>query len=58
MHGFYADRSQIRFDLIIDFNVKNRQQEYSQILEECRKAYPDHDVQITLDADVSDLHGD
>lgn len=54
MHGFYADRSQIRFDLIIDFNVKNRQQEYSQILEECRKAYPDHDVQITLDADVSD----
>lgn len=54
MHRFYADCSQIRFDLIIDFNVKNRQEEYSEILEECRKAYPDHDVQITLDADVSD----
>lgn len=54
MHGFYADYPQIRFDLIIDFNVKNRQEEYSEILEECRKAYPDHDVQITLDADVSD----
>ena len=54
MHGFYAGQSQIRFDLIIDFNTRNRQQEYSEILEACRKAYPSYDVQITLDADVSD----
>ncbi|WP_304422891.1 cation diffusion facilitator family transporter [Faecalibaculum rodentium] len=54
MHEFYADCPQIRFDLIIDINVKNCQKEYSEILEECRKAYPDYDVQITLDADVSD----
>lgn len=56
MHGFYADtaQKQLRFDLIIDFNVKNRREEYTQILEECRNAYPDYDVQITLDADTSD----
>lgn len=56
MHGFYADIEQklLRFDLIIDFNVKNRREEYEQILEECRNTYPDYDVQITLDADTTD----
>lgn len=56
MHGFYVreEPKQIRFDLIIDFNAKNRHEEYQEILEACRAAYPDYDVSITLDADLSD----
>lgn len=56
MHGFYADETekQIRFDLIIDYSVKNRKQEYEEILAEYRKEFPDYTVAITLDADVSE----
>ena len=56
MHGFYLDeeRKTITFDLIIDFDYDDRQGMYQHILEEVQGMYPDYNVHITLDADISD----
>jgi len=59
MHGFYydAESKDIRFDVILDFEAENRQAVYQKILKEVQNLYPDHHIQITLDADVSDRMG-
>ena len=56
MHGFYIDESTktISFDIIIDFNVKNREEVYQEIYDEVGKKYKDYHINITLDVDVSD----
>ena len=54
MHGFYAQDREIRFDIIIDYEVPDRLERYSAILREIRDKYPDYDVSITLDADAGD----
>ena len=56
MHGFYIDESTktISFDIIIDFNVKNREEVYQEIYDEVEKKYKDYHINITLDVDVSD----
>ena len=56
MHGFYIDEKEknISFDIIIDFKIKNREEVYSQIYDEVKEKYPDYNINITLDIDVSD----
>ena len=56
MHGFYLDeeRKTMTFDLILDFDQPDRRGMYEHILEEVRGMYPDYDVNITLDSDISD----
>ena len=56
MHGFYIDESTktISFDIIIDFNVKNREEVYQEIYDEVEKKYKDYHINITLDVDISD----
>lgn len=56
MHGFYVNEHnhEIRFDIIIGFDAPDRRGEYEQILDDCRRAFPDHQITITLDADISD----
>ncbi len=56
MHGFYVDteRKHISFDVIIDFNINDRDDLYNHIAEEIREACPDYTFQITLDRDLSD----
>ena len=56
MHGFYLDRTEktIKFDIIISFDAKNRHQIYKEILKEISEAYPEYDLQIQLDSDISD----
>lgn len=56
MHGFYVseDPKEIRFDIVIDFNAKNRKEEFQAIEKECKAAFPDYQVSITPDADLSD----
>ena len=41
-------------DVVLDFAQKNGQEVYRSIVKELQEAYPDYNVQITLDADVSD----
>ena len=56
MHGFYIDKKEknISFDIIIDFKVKNREEEYKKIYDEIKKIYKDYKINITLDIDTSD----
>ncbi len=56
MHGFFLDEElkEMHFDIIIDFDQKNRIEEYRQICSEVQQAFPEYRVTITLDADVSD----
>lgn len=56
IHGFYLDMNSqaMRFDVILDFDLKDRQMVYQEILEEVSSAWPDWRIQITLDSDISD----
>ncbi len=56
MHGFYLDEEEkrISFDIIIDFKIKNPQEIYQEIYDEVQKKYPNYEIVITLDIDISD----
>ena len=55
LHGFYVDTEtkEMTFDVVMSFDIKPR--EGLQIIyEEIKKAYPEYDIQIAPDVDVSD----
>ena len=54
-HGFYFTDGvkQIRFDLILDFGC-NREEVYGRIMKELQDAFPDSELCVTLDSDISD----
>lgn len=55
LHGFYVDTEakEMTFDVVMSFDI--RPKEGLQILyEEIRKAYPEYDIEIAPDVDVSD----
>ena len=54
MHGFYIDDSNISFDIIIDFKIKNREEVYRKIYEEVQEKFKKYKISITLDVDISD----
>lgn len=53
-HGFYVDMKEnsIRFDIIIDYSIKNRKEIYNRILNEVKKEYPDYTINIKVDIDI------
>ena len=54
-HGFYYDKKSktIRFDLVFDFNIKNRKELYDKIYNDIKSLYKDYDIIITEDLDYS-----
>ena len=56
MHGFYVDeeKKSITFDVIIDYQAKNRKALYSSLEDSVREMYPDYSVHIAMDSDISD----
>ena len=56
VHGFYVDTEEktIRFDVIIDFDAPDRQGLYEHLCGELRRKYPDYQLFITNDLDVTD----
>ncbi len=56
MHGFYVDieHRRLSFDLIIDFAVPNRDELYTHIVEDVKALYPNYQLNIILDRDLSD----
>ncbi len=56
MHGFYLDEvaKVISFDIILDFNLKNREEVYRAIYDEVQNQFQTYKIEITLDVDVSD----
>ena len=56
MHGLYIDEQDktISFDIIIDFNIKDREYLYKLIFDEVQEKYRDYSLNIVLDVDISD----
>ena len=56
IHGFHLEeeKKKIHFDIIIDFDASDRKGIYGQIVEEVKKAYPDYEICIILDGDITD----
>lgn len=56
MHGFYINYEEkiMNFDIILDYDSPDRNEEYMHILSDVQEAFPDFAIGITLDLDVSD----
>ena len=56
MHGFYLtkDEKKIRFDIVISFDAKDRRALYNEVLADVRKAFPDYELQVTMDTDFTE----
>ena len=55
MHGFYLDKEnrQMRFDVVLSFDDKDRKGTYAKILEDVQAAFPDYTLRIAMDLDLS-----
>ena len=56
MHGFYLDmqNKKMRFDAVLTFSVSFKEA-VETMTKEVKEAYPDYEITITSDADISDL---
>lgn len=56
IHGFYADKKtkNIKFDIVIDMNSKDRKQVYSGLVADVENLFPDYSIEAFLDADISE----
>lgn len=56
MHGFYLNETdkKIQFDVVIDYAAPNMHKLYEEICAELNEAYPDFNVVVALDLDMSD----
>ena len=56
MHGFYLlkDQKSMRFDVVISFSAKDRRAVCSEVTADVQKAFPDYELQVTMDADYAE----
>ena len=56
LHGFYVDEEakSVAFDLILDFNCKDKEEIKKELLEKLKEKYPEYKCYIVLDTDISD----
>ena len=56
MHGFYVDKERkiIRFDIIVSFDSLNMQQLFNHVVDDVKAEFPDYNVQVQFDTDISD----
>ncbi len=54
IHGFYVnlEEKKISFDIIIDYDNKERKSMYEHIYNEINKKYPEFSINITMDIDI------
>ena len=57
LHGFAVDEAekQIRFDLVMDYNEKNREAIFQNIVVKISEKYPTYKIYPVLDADITDF---
>lgn len=53
VHGFYLMKEQkrMRFDLVVSFDAENREEAFRAAVEDIKKAFPGHELQVAMDAD-------
>ena len=55
LHGFYVDnKNNVYFDLIIDFDEKNKERIKNKIVKELKSKYKKYYFNVILDSDISD----
>ena len=56
MHGFYLDeeKKEMRFDIVISFDSPDMEKVYNHVVNDIREAFPDYDIQVQSDTDISD----
>jgi len=56
MHGFFIDEAEkiMRFDIVVSFDSPNMQAMYNHVVNDVKEAFPDYDVQVQFDFDISD----
>lgn len=56
IHGLYIneEKHDINFDIIFDFNEKNKKEIYDKLLNDVKNIYKDYNIYITIDLDISD----
>lgn len=54
-HGFYVDKEKnVYFDLIIDFEEKNKDKLKNEIIEKIKEKYPKYNYNVIIDSDITD----
>lgn len=56
MHGFFVDftKKNMRFDLVISFEPKDRREVYEQAVKAIQAAYPEYSLNVGLDSDFNE----
>lgn len=56
MHGFYVNEEtkEMRFDLIVSFDSPDMKIMFQHVVDDVKSAFPDYDVQVQFDTDISD----
>ena len=56
LHGFYfnSETKEIRFDVVLNIEAKNKKDTYDAVLKKARAMYPDYDVDINIDYNFAD----
>ena len=56
MHGFYLvkEKKTMRFDIVISFDAKDRREVYTGVVADVKKAFPDYELQVTMDTDFTE----
>ena len=56
IHGFYVDQenNNVFFDIVIDFNEKNKEQIKSEVIKKIKEKYGNYNYNVILDPDISD----
>ena len=54
IHGFYVDGDNVFFDLIIDFDVKDKSRVEREIVDKMKEKFPEYNYNIILDPDITD----
>ena len=56
LHGLYIDKENktIYLDIVLDFNVNDKQQLYKDLYKDIKELYKDYTISITLDYDICD----
>ena len=56
IHGFYLlkEEKQMRFDVVVSFDAKDRMAVYKAVVEDVQKAFPEYTLQVAMDTDFSE----
>ncbi len=55
LHGFYVDKeNNVYFDLIMDFEVEDKEKLKQEILEKIKEKYPKYNYNVIIDSDITD----